>query len=138
MASAYRLNRINEETAKALSEIIRDVKDFRLTEAVLSIVGVSTAPDLSVAKVYYSYIGSCDEKEIQKGLVSASGYIRSRLAETLNLRRTPKLTFVHDLSAERGAKIFALMKKVEGELEESEQREREQDEQNKSNDEENA
>ncbi len=117
--ASYRLNRINEETAKALSSIIRDVKDYRLANTVISIVSVSVSPDLSSAKVYYSYMGDKDEKEIQKGLVSASGYIRTRLAQTLDMRQTPRLTFVYDKSMAQGAKIFELMHKVEKELKES-------------------
>jgi heterodisulfide reductase subunit A-like polyferredoxin len=50
-------------------------------------------------------------------LNSASGYIRTQLARTLNLRQTPKLVFAYDDSMEHGAQIAGLMQKVEKELE---------------------
>ena len=121
--ASYRQNRINEEIAKALSEILRTVKDYRLADVVISVVGVNAAPDLSSAKIYYSFIGKRDSKEVQKGLVSASGYIRSRLASAIDLRHTPKLIFIYDTSMEQGAKIAGLMHQVEHELRESELRE---------------
>ncbi len=123
--ASYRQSRINEEISKALSEILRGVKDYRLSKVVISVIGVQAAPDLSSAKIYYSYIGNEEQKEVQKGLVNASGYIRTQLARAVDLRHTPKLIFVYDTSMEQGAKIAGLMQKVSKELEESEKREAE-------------
>lgn len=121
--ASYRQNRINEEIAKALSEILRGVKDYRLADVVISIIGVNAAPDLSSARIYYSFIGKRDPREVQKGLTSACGYIRSCLASAIDLRHTPKLIFIYDTSMEQGAKIAGLMHQVEKELKESELRE---------------
>jgi len=122
--ASYRQNRINEEIAKALSEILRGVKDYRLSDVVISIIGVNAAPDLSSARIYYSFIGKRDPKEVQKGLTSACGYIRSCLASAIDLRHTPKLIFIYDTSMEQGAKIAGLMHQVEKELRESDEREK--------------
>ena len=122
--ASYRQNRINEEIAKALSEILRGVKDYRLSDVVISIIGVNAAPDLSSARIYYSFIGKRDPKEVQKGLTSACGYIRSCLASAIDLRHTPKLIFIYDTSMEQGAKIAGLMHQVEKELHESDEREK--------------
>lgn len=113
----YRRGRINEAIAKELAVILRSVKDYRLENTVVSITSVNCAPDLSFAKVYFSYLGSGSPKEIKQGLNSASGYIRTQLARTLNLRQTPKLVFAYDDSMEHGAQIAGLMQKVEKELE---------------------
>lgn len=112
----YRRGRINEAIAKELAVILRSVKDYRLENAVVSITSVNCAPDLSFAKIYFSYLGSGTPKEIKQGLNSASGYIRTQLARTLNLRQTPKLVFAYDDSMEHGAQIAGLMQKVEEEL----------------------
>ena len=109
---AYRQNRINEEIAKALAEILRNVKEKSVRETVLTVTGVSCAPDLSNAKVFYSFFGKGDKKEIAKGLKNATGYIRSQLARSLNLRQTPELTFVYDESIENGAHIEKLLEKI--------------------------
>ncbi len=109
---AYRQNRLNEEIAKALAEIIRNVKEKSVRDNVLTVTGVSCAPDLSTAKVFYSFFGKGDKKEIAKGLKNATGYIRSQLARSLNLRQTPELIFVFDESIENGAHIERLLDSI--------------------------
>lgn len=106
----HRINRINDELTKALGEIMRDVKDSNLSGCVVTVTGVSCAPDLSFAKVFYSYIGKKTRAEVDKGIKNASGYIRRRLAQSLNLRQTPSLTFVYDTSIENGVHIGNIIK----------------------------
>ena len=124
--ASYRRDRIDEEVAKVLSEILRTVKDYRIADSFVSITKVAVAPDLSTARVYFSALGkNCNPAEIRKGLVSASGYMRSRLAQILNLRQTPRLEFFYDTSMETGAQIHGLLRKVEDELAAAERRDRE-------------
>lgn len=123
--ASYRKDRIDEEVAKVLSDILRNVKDYRVTDSFVSITHVSVAPDLSTARVSFSAIGGRYEpKEIRKGLMSAAGYMRGQLAAIMNLRQTPKLEFVYDNSMETGAHINGLLKKVEDELAIAEERDR--------------
>ena len=100
----YRQGRINEEMFKEVAQIIRDVKDPRVSENFVTITGVDVTPDLKYAKVYYSAMRG-DKKTVKKGLDSSAGYIRSQIAKNLNLRITPELTFVEDTSIAYGAKI---------------------------------
>ncbi len=93
-------NRINSEVQKALSSIIRTVKDPRV-DPFTSITDVSVAPDLKTCKVYVSVL-SDDGEETLKGLNSAEGYIRHELAREVNLRNTPELKFVLDNSISYG------------------------------------
>jgi len=108
----YRLGRINDEMQKELAMILRDVKDPRVSSAFISITAVETTPDLKFAKVFYSAL-SGDKKEIAKGLKSSAGYIRRQLAQSLNLRMTPELTFAEDHSIEHGAHISKLLEGIE-------------------------
>ncbi|MBQ8551296.1 MAG: 30S ribosome-binding factor RbfA [Clostridia bacterium] len=108
----YRRGRINEEMVKELSSILREIKDPRVSDAFVSVTAADVTPDLKFAKIYYSVM-SGDTKEVGKGLKSASGYIRKRLAETLNLRQTPELSFVTDDSIAYGAHINSLLNKIE-------------------------
>ena len=110
----YRRGRINDEMKKELAVILRDIKDPRVADNFVSVTAVDVTPDLKFAKIYFSAITG-DKKEIRKGLVSASGFIRKRLAETLNLRITPELTFEHDDSIEYGSHINSLLKQIERE-----------------------
>lgn len=100
----YRQDRINEEMFREVAQLIRTVKDPRVSGAFVSVTGVEVTPDLKYAKIYYSALQG-DKKEVKKGLAAASGYIRGQLAKNLNLRITPELTFCEDTSIAYGAKI---------------------------------
>ena len=115
----YRKGRVDEAMRKELSEILRTVKDPRVTSAFISITGVDCSADLKFAKVYYSVMGERRAGDAGKGLENASGYIRTRLAQSLNLRVTPELKFLADDSMKRGAHITELLRRVEKELEEA-------------------
>lgn len=104
----YRQGRINDETVKEVSMILRTVKDPRVSNAFISITGAQVTPDLKFAKIYYSSLQG-DKKEVKKGLLAASGYIRGQLAKNMNLRITPELTFIEDNSIEYGAKISKII-----------------------------
>ena len=108
----YRIGRINDEMQKELSVALREVKDPRVSSAFISITAVETTPDLKFAKVFYSVL-SGDKKEIAKGLRSSAGYLRRQLAQSMNLRMTPELTFIEDHSIEHGAHISKLLEGIE-------------------------
>lgn len=108
----YRRGRINDEMQKELAVAMRDVKDPRVSGAFITVTAVEVTPDLKYAKVYYSAMGG-DKKEIAKGLKAASGYLRRRIAQDLNLRITPELNFVEDSSVEYGAHIAKLLNGIE-------------------------
>ena len=110
----YRRGRVNDEMKKELAVILRDIKDPRVADNFVSVTSVDVTPDLKFAKVYFSAITG-DPKDIKKGLVSAQGFIRKRIAETLNLRITPELAFEHDDSIEYGSHINSLLKQIERE-----------------------
>jgi ribosome-binding factor A len=104
--------RVNEDIQRELSILLRKVKDPRL-QGMLSITGVNTTKDLRYAKVYISALRSDEEKEILKGLRSASGFLRRELGAALDLRYTPELVFELDKSIEHGAKISKLLTELE-------------------------
>ena len=103
-------NRINSEVQKALSSILRTVKDPRV-DPLVSVTEVIVAPDLKTCKVYVSVL-SDDGAETIKGLESAEGYIRHELAREVNLRNTPELTFVLDTSISYGAHMSKRIEEV--------------------------
>lgn len=114
--------RINEEVSHALSNIIRgEIKDPRINP-MTSVVAVEVAPDLKTAKAYISVLG--DEKSQQDtitGLRSAEGFIRAKLAKTVNLRNTPEFTFILDQSIEYGIHMSRKIDEVTKGLKEQEE-----------------
>lgn len=107
----YRTGRINDEMQKVLAESLREVKDPRVRDSFISITGVNVTADLKYAKVYYSAMRG-EKKEVAKGLASSAGFIRRQVAEKMNLRQTPELTFVEDTSIAYGAHISELLHKI--------------------------
>ncbi len=105
----HRQERINDSVAHELGDIIREVKDPRVTSAFVTVNAARVTPDLKYAKIYFGIIVG-DPEQVQKGLECASGFLRSSLAKRLNLRQTPELTFIHDRSAEHGAHIAQVLK----------------------------
>ena len=105
--------RINGEVQRELSNIIRgEIKDPRINP-LTSVVAVEVAPDLKTCTAYISVLG--DEESQAKtlaGLKSAEGFIRSKLAKTVNLRNTPEIRFVLDQSIEYGVKMSKMIDEV--------------------------
>ena len=132
----YRRARINDEVARVLADALRNVKDHRIRDQIITITSCDVSGDLRFAKVYFSVYGADHEtiKEIKKGLYSAQGFLRHALAEEINLRITPELTFEYDNAMERGAHISELLTKasipeeLESDLEDAEGEESDDDE----------
>ncbi|MGD0354193.1 MAG: 30S ribosome-binding factor RbfA [Dehalococcoidia bacterium] len=108
-----RTERLNHLIQIELSDLLRKhVNDPRLNR-LISITEVSVSRDLKNAKVSISALGdNLDHKEIIKGFVCASGFLRRELAHRLNIRVTPELTFEFDDSIERGVKLVSLIENV--------------------------
>lgn len=98
--------RINSEVMKELADMIRsDIKDPRIAP-MTCVTDVEVAPDLKTCKVWISVLGGDEAREeTLKGLKSAEGYMKRQLASRLNLRNTPSLTFLSDVSTEYGMKM---------------------------------
>lgn len=110
MKTNNRLIRINDEIKKEVSEILRsDLKDPRIT-ALMSVLKAETTADLKYCKIYVSVLGDKEATSTAlKVLKGAKGYIRSLLAERINLRNTPELIFIYDDSLEYGIHISKII-----------------------------
>ena len=111
--ASNRINRINEEIQKALAELLRTVKDPRVSGTMISITRVESTPDLRFAKTYVSFLEEDKAKDALKGLESASGYLRRELGAALQLRHTPMLQWTLDDSITYGAKMLKLINSLD-------------------------
>jgi ribosome-binding factor A len=103
----HRMDRLTEDIKREIIDILRDVKDPRIT-GLVSVVRVEVSSDLSYAKVYVSNIGG-DVKETLKGLNNAAGFVRSALASRIDVRKTPRIKFIGDDSIEQSARISKML-----------------------------
>ena len=111
--ASNRIGRINEEIQKELASLLRNLKDPRVQNTMISITHVETTPDLRYAKVYASFLDETKAAEALKGLKSASGYLRRELGAALKLRYTPELVWALDDSITYGAKMLKLINSLE-------------------------
>ena len=111
--ASNRIQRINEEIQKELANLIRNLKDPRVQNTMISITRVETTPDLRFAKVYTSFLQESKAADAMKGLKSASGYLRRELGHALQLRHTPELMWALDDSITYGAKLLELINSLD-------------------------
>lgn len=91
--------------------LVKGLKDPRI--GFVTITGVKVTDDLHLATVYFSVIGSDEEKKAtEAGLNSARGYIRKELGKNLRMRYIPDITFRYDESVEYGSRIESLLKEI--------------------------
>ncbi len=119
-----RMIRINDEIQREISEIIRsDLKDPRVG-VITSVLKVDTTNDLKYCKVYISVLGDDDKKqEVMSVLKNAAGFIRSLIANRINLRQTPELKFILDDSLEYSFKIDSIIRSISEDSEEDNENE---------------
>lgn len=105
--------RINGEVQRELSNIIRsEIKDPRVNP-MTSVVLVEVAPDLKSCRAYISVLGDeQSQKDTLAGLKKAEGFIRTKLAKSVNLRNTPEIKFILDQSIEYGVNMSKLIDSV--------------------------
>ena len=102
---SHNLERTNDDIQRVLSAHLREIKDPRVQQGMISVTRVETTGDLRYAKVWLSVLGLRDEKEFKKGLKSAAGWLRREMGQAMSLRYTPELVFEVDHSIEYGAHI---------------------------------
>ena len=111
--ASNRIGRINEEIQKAVASLIRELKDPRVQDTMISVTRVEATPDLRYAKIYVSFLQEEKAKDALKGLRSAGGYLRRELGRALQLRYTPELVWEQDDSITYGAKMLKLINSLE-------------------------
>ncbi len=98
---------IKEEIASMI--LHGGIKDPRI--GFVTITHVNMTPDLKEARVYFSQIGTREDREKSRaGLNNASGFIRRHLAKAVNLRHIPSVTFYFDDSLEYSEHIEKVIK----------------------------
>ena len=107
--ASNRIAIINEEIQKELSSLLRNVKDPRVQDVMISITRVETTPDLRYTKVYVSFLQEEKVKEAMAGLKSAGGYLRRQLNNNLQLRYAPEIVWALDDSITYGARMLNLI-----------------------------
>lgn len=106
-----RSDRVADAIQRSLAQIIqKEVRDPRL--GMVNVNAVEVTKDLSLAKVYVTFLGDNDQATEEKKvevLNNAASFLRSLMAKDLNIRTIPRLSFYYDVSVARGQRLTDLI-----------------------------
>ena len=107
-----RLARVNEQIRRELTSLLRlDVRDPRI--GIVTITAVEVSPDLYHAKVFYSVMGSDDDRQnAAEGLRAAAGFLRTEIGRRMHIRRAPELHFTYDDTLQHAMHIERLLQEA--------------------------
>ncbi|MCY1043372.1 30S ribosome-binding factor RbfA [Corallococcus sp. bb12-1] len=113
MTTHSRPERVGQEIQAAIGALLTrgELRDPRI--GFITITGVKVSPDLRVAKVFYSMMGTDEEKKAtQAGLDAAKPFVRRAVTSAVKLRVSPEVFFAFDASVGEGDKIDRLLREV--------------------------
>lgn len=121
MVSQSRAQRISQRIKEDLSELLLfDVSDPRLSGVNITYVKVDR--ELSFASVFVSALeGSEREAEIIEGLTHAAGFLRRKLAQSIDIRSFPQLRFNWDPIPENADRVDKILSSLKSESEENDE-----------------
>ena len=128
MEVSTRAQKVGDQIQRELATLIQlELSDPRV--GMVSVTGVEASSDFGFAKVYVTVLntltedseinsstlsapGVLDNLEVEenlKALTKAAGFLRTKLAKRLDIRKVPKLRFFHDNSIRNGQQLSDLI-----------------------------
>ena len=109
--ASIKIERLNHTIQQEISIILmREVKNENIK--FVTITGVDVTNDLSFAKVYYTVLDDTKKDAVFEALSKAAPFIRTKLAEKIEVRHTPELKFIYDTSIAYGEHIEKIIEKI--------------------------
>lgn len=112
MKSLYRQDRLKKQIHKEIAKIVSSLKDPRASNVTITEVKISS--DMKMAKIYYSVIDD-NIKTIEEMFEAAKGFIKSSLAQRLNLKYAIDIEFVYDKFLEKAFRVITILDKIKDE-----------------------
>ena len=110
--STRRVQKVAEAIREVVSmAILTELQDPRVRD--VTVTGVEASGDLRFAKVMVSVMGDETRQKLTlRGLQSAAGFLQSKIADRIDLRFTPRLTFVLDQGVKRSIAVAQILREV--------------------------
>ncbi len=101
-------SQIKTEISWLIEHKLRDPK-----KGFITVTRVRLSPDLKIASIYYSVLGSDRERNASKeALARAKSFLKHELGNRIHLRIVPDLRFFYDDSLDYYDKISTLLNKI--------------------------
>lgn len=110
--SSRRLLKAGEAIREVVSmAILTELRDPRVKN--VTVIGVEVAPDMREAKVLVSIMGSASQQATSlRGLQNAAGFLQSKIAERIDTRYIPRLTFVADEGVKKSLAVAQILDQI--------------------------
>src|SRR5271165_4728869 len=107
--SSRRVQKVAEAIREVVSmAILTELQDPRVRD--VTVTHVEASADLRFAKIMVSVMGDDTRQNLTlRGLQSAAGFLQAKLADRLDLRYTPRLTFVLDQGVKRSIEVAKIL-----------------------------
>ena len=111
--ATFRADRRNEEVKKTISEVIREMKDPRISP-MTALTEVEVTKDLKYAKVKVSVYDDDEKKRISsvEALNHAAGFISHELGMRMRIRAVPSIKFTLDNSISYSVRISEILNEL--------------------------
>lgn len=109
---SQRVLRVRELIKRELSNLLS--RDFEFGGVLVTVTDVDLTPDLKQAHVYIGILGAlANPEDILAQLNERRGYLQGKVAKRVVLKFTPRLSFHHDTSVERGTNVVSLIDRID-------------------------
>ena len=112
--ATHRLDKVNELLKREIGTFVQ--REFEWPGTIVSILDVEVTEDLREARVWVGVVGRMGVASVLEKLTRARGNIQKAVSRRVTLRNTPRLSFRHDDSAQRGVDMVNLLDDIEKNL----------------------
>ena len=112
--ASRRLDKVNELMRREIGNFVQ--KEFDWNGTIVSILDVEVTEDLKEGRVWVGVVGRMAPAQVLEKLTKNRGLIQKAVSRRVVLRNTPKLTFKHDNSAQRGVDLVNLLDDIDKNL----------------------
>lgn len=111
--SNHNIQRLSEDVKREISTALREIKDSRVANGLVSVSHCEITNDLSYCKVYISSLqGGEKTKEAVECLSTAGGFFKKRINARIKMRKLPELIFLEDNSLDYYMHIDEVIKNL--------------------------
>ena len=113
--TSRRLLKAGEAIREVVSmAILTELRDPRVQH--VTVLGVEVMPDMREAKVFISVLGTpVQQKTVLRGLQNSAGFLQAKIADRIETRYTPKLTFVGDEGVKKSLAVSQILEQIAAE-----------------------
>lgn len=110
--SARRLLKAAEAIREVVSmAILTEVRDPRVQN--VTVLGVEVTPDMREAKILVSIMGSdSQQRTVLNGLQNSVGFLQSKIADRIETRYVPRLSFVMDEGVKKSVAVQQILEQI--------------------------